>query len=43
MYTRCVTLSGGCSLQILQDYTSKSVEAIRGHPRLEYPRIVSTD
>jgi hypothetical protein len=31
MYTRCVALLGGFSLQILQHYTSTSVEAIRGH------------
>jgi hypothetical protein len=34
MYTRCLTLLGGFFLQILQDYTSKSVESICGHSTL---------
>ena len=32
MYTRCISPLEESSPEILQDYTSKSVDQIRGHP-----------
>jgi hypothetical protein len=34
MYTQCAQPSEDCSPKILQDYTSTSVETIRGHSML---------
>jgi hypothetical protein len=37
MSTRCAHPSEGCSPEILQDYTSTSVEAICGHSNFMIP------